>query len=252
MSKKIAYIYLLTLTLLLGDRYLIHPVAGQNLPTKEPLEFKPPNNGAPGGNRSGSSADTGSRPICPTVEKDITALIPKTNWANTLAERPTFWFYIPYERGCLKLILKDERKSTIVAHVNYEINKGEGIMGFPIPETAPALEVNRAYRWQVSFSCEPNIEPSFTGVQGIVQRVATNEVLKTKLTSTTTIQGRINLYANQGLWHETITALIQLRKSKPTEQEFKQDWSDLLSNTNVELAEFISEPLVECCNPIPE
>ncbi|MBD2414874.1 hypothetical protein FACHB389_33715 [Nostoc calcicola FACHB-389] len=252
MSKKIAYISLLTLTLVLGDRYLIHPVASQNLPIKEPLQFKPPNNGAPGGNHSGSSGNTGSRPICPTVEKDITALIPKTNWANTLAERPTFWFYIPYERGRLKLILKDESKSTILARVNYEVNKGGGIMGFPIPETAPALELNRAYRWQISFSCEPNIEPSFTGVQGVVERVATNEILKNKLTSTTTIQGQINLYANQGLWHETITALIQSRRSKPTEQELKQDWSDLLSNTNVELAEFISEPLVECCNPIPE
>ncbi|MDZ8226756.1 DUF928 domain-containing protein [Nostoc sp. ChiVER01] len=252
MSKIIGYISLLTLTLFLGDRYLIYPVAGQNLPTKEPLQFKPPNNGAPGGNRSGSSGNTGSRPICPTVEKDITALIPKTNWANTLAERPTFWFYIPYERGRLKLILKDEGKSTIVARVNYEVNKGGGIMGFPIPETSPALEVNRAYRWQVSFSCEPNIEPSFTGVQGVVERVAKNEAFKTKLTSTTTIQGQINLYANQGLWHETISTLIQLRRSKPTEQELKQDWSDLLSNTHVELAGFISEPLVECCNPIPE
>lgn len=252
MSRIIAYISLLTLTLFLGDRYLINSVAGQNIPIKEPLQFKPPNNGAPGGNRSGSSGNTGSRDDCPSVKKDITALIPKTNWGNTLAERPTFWFYIPYQTGRLTLIIKEEQATNPLVRVSYEVREGGGIMGFSIPETAPALEVNRAYRWRVYFNCKPNIQPSLTGVEGVVQRVAANEAWKTKLIPNTSIKEQINLYARRGLWYETITKLIELHRAKPTDQELKQLWSDLLSNPSVELEALISEPLVNCCKNIPE
>ncbi len=252
MSKIIIYIFLLTLTLFLGDRYLINSVAGQNILIKEPLQFKPPNRGAPGGNRSGSSSNTGSRDDCPSVRKDITALIPKTNWGNTLAERPTFWFYIPHQKGRLTLMIKEEQATIPLLRVSYEVRKGGGIMGFSIPETVPALEVNRAYRWRVYFNCKPNIKPSLIGVEGVVQRVATNEDFKTKLISNIPIKEQINLYATRGLWHETITQLIESRRAKPTDQELKQLWSDLLSNPSVELGNLISEPLVECCKYIPE
>ncbi|WP_414550760.1 DUF928 domain-containing protein [Anabaena sp. CCY 0017] len=248
MKKTSTYIFLLILTLVLGDRYLIHPVAGQNLP-KEPLQFNPPNNGAPGGNRSRSSTNTGSRDDCPAVEKAITALIPQTNWGNTLAERPTFWFYIPHKQGNLTLIIRDEETTAPVAVLNYKVSNGGGIVSFPIPENVPALEVNRAYRWRVYFTCNPNIQPSLTGVEGVVQRVATNEAFTT---STISIKEQIDLYASQGLWYETITKLIESLRSQPTGQELKQIWLDLLSHPDVELSEFISEPLVNCCNVVSE
>ncbi len=250
LNKIIAYIFLLSLTLVLGDRYLINSVASQNIPTNQPLQFTPPDNGAPGGDRSGSSANTGSRDDCPAVEKPITALIPKSNWGNTLSDRPTLWFYIPHKQGRLTLIIKDENTTAIVARASYEVTKGGGIMAFAIPKTAPALEVNRTYRWQVYFNCKPNIQPAFTKIQGVVQRVAISQVLKTKLTSANTIQERINFYANQGLWYETITEIVNSRRSNPTDKELKQNWQNLLANSNVSLENFVSEPLVECCKYI--
>lgn len=252
MNKIISYICLLSLSFLLGDRYLIQPVFGQNLPPTESLKFNPPDNGAPGGNRS-ESGSTGSRDDCPNVEKHITAFIPPTNWGNTLAERPTLWFYIPYPQGRLTLILRDEETANSVPRINrisYDIDNGGGIMGFPIPETVPALEVNHAYRWRVYFNCKPNIQPSPTGIQGVVQRVAKNEAFTAQLTANTPIQERINLYANQGLWYEAITTLIAFRRAQPTDQQLNQIWSDLLSHPDVELAEFISQPLVDCCQNV--
>ena len=52
------------------------------------LNFQPPNRGAPG-----TRADAGSRGgsgQCSKLEKPITALIPTTNWGETIAAHPTF------------------------------------------------------------------------------------------------------------------------------------------------------------------
>jgi hypothetical protein len=125
-------------------------------------------------------------------------------------------------------------------------------MGFSLPETAPPLEVNRAYRWQVYFNCDPNIEPSFTEVQGIVKRVAADKTLQTSLTSANSIKERIAIYAQQGLWQETITALIEFRQNNPNNPELDEYWSNLLSSPHVKLEDFISEPLANCCILITE
>ncbi|BAZ13410.1 hypothetical protein NIES4071_52490 [Calothrix sp. NIES-4071] len=246
--KKTINIVFFWLTLVLSGGY---SVAGQNISIKEPLKFNPPNNGAPGGNRSRTSTNTGSRG-CPSTKKSLTALMPKNNWENTLTEHPTFWFYIPYERGRLTLILKDQETAATVARASYEISKGAGIMGFPIPKTALALKVKHAYRWRIYFSCDPNSQTPPTEVQGVVQRVAVDKVLKTKLASATTIEERIILYANQGFWYETITALIESRRSSPQDKELQKQWSDLLSDSDVGLENLIPEPLVQCCNHIAQ
>ena len=248
--KKTSYAAVLSFILLLGDSYFNNSIANQNIPINKPLRFNPPNNGAPKGSRS--STNSGSRDDCPIEAKRITALIPKTNWGNTLSERPKFWFYIPYKQGTLMLIIKDEDTGNIVARDNYHISKGGGIMGFPIPKNLPALEVNRTYLYRVYFSCNPNIQVSLTEVQGIVKRVGMNENLKNKLTSATTIKEKIHLYANEGLWYEVITELIESRRSKPLDQELDKYWSDLLSDSDVELEDLISEPLIDCCSYISE
>ena len=104
--KKTSSAAVLSIILLLGDSYFNSSIANQNIPINKLLRFNPPNNGAPKGSRS--STNSGSRDDCPIEAKRITALIPKTNWGNTLSERPKFWFYIPHEQGRLTLILRNK------------------------------------------------------------------------------------------------------------------------------------------------
>ena len=247
MNRVLAYILLFGLSIFYGGRWAVSSTT-QNPSNKQPLQFNPPNNDAPGGNRSQTSANTGSRDDCPTVETAITALVPKTNWGTTLAERPTLWFYVPYQQGTLTLILKDEATAAIFARSDYPIEKGGGIMGFPLPETVPSLEINRAYRWQVYFSCDPDIEPRFTEVQGVVERVAIDSKFKRSLASMSTVSEKVNLYAKQGLWHETIAEIIVTRQKQPADPKLNELWLNLLADPHVALEDFVSEPLVECCN----
>lgn len=249
MNQVIAFLLFFGLSVFWDNPWAISSTSNQNL-TNEPLQFNPPNNGAPGGNRSQTSANTGSRDDCPTVETAITALVPKNNWGTTLAERPTLWFYVPYQQGTLTLILKDEATAAIFARSDYTIEKGGGIMGFPLPETVPPLKIDSAYRWQVYFSCDPHIEPQFTEVQGVVERIATNSQLKQSLASVSTVPEKVNLYAQQGLWHETIAEIIATRQEQSEDPELNDLWLNLLADPYIALEDFSSEPLVKCCNSI--
>ncbi len=237
MKNIITYLATLSLIIVAGKDCINTPVASQNIPIYEPLEYDPPNNGAPPVSSSASVSPRG----CPDVDKPFTALIPKDNTINTIAEYPTFWFYFPYKEGTVNLVIESGDANNPVADVTYEIKQGEGIISITLPKNMPGLELNRTYNWRVEVTCKPGVEASGAAASGVIQRVTTDEYLITH----SSIKERIRLYAKQGLWAEAITTLIEARKFNPADQELQQNWSDLLSDPNVSLDEFISEPLVE-------
>ena len=54
----------------------------------------------------------------------------------------------------------------------YQVRNGGGIMGFPVPESSPGLEINEIYHYKVYFSCNPKNQPSKTGVKINLSRVS--------------------------------------------------------------------------------
>ncbi|MGB3691492.1 MAG: DUF928 domain-containing protein [Spirulinaceae cyanobacterium] len=240
MEKIINYLAILGLVFVVGEGYINNPVASQSILGYEPLRYENiPNTGTTSG--GDGSKTTGNRGDCPPTNKYFTALIPQNNGINTLAEYPTLWFYSPYKQFTLNLVIEDKDSNNTVVNETYEINQGEGIVGVTLPEDALGLEVNRTYNWRVYLTCDPLVEASAAAASGVIQRVTTDEYLITH----SSIKERIRLYAKQGLWAEAITTLIEARKFNPADEELQQNWSDLLSDSDVLLEDFVSEPLVE-------
>lgn len=84
-----------------------------SIPKVTPSKFKLPPKGAPG-----KRADAGSRSGCPVLDKHLVALVPATNIGLTIAERPTFWFYVPYQAsvksfGKFQLLNEQQKVSTL-------------------------------------------------------------------------------------------------------------------------------------------
>ncbi len=236
MEKIITYLAILSLIFIVVEDYIISPAASQNIPGYEPLEYDPPINGQPE-----TEPGNTSRGDCPRTDKPFTPLIPQNNGINTLAEYPTLWFYSPYKQFTLNLVIEDKDSNNTVVNEIYEIKQGESIVGVTLPKNMLGLEVNRTYNWRVKFTCDPLVEASAAAASGVIQRVTTDEYLITH----SSIKERIRLYAKQGLWAEAITTLIEARKFNPADEELQQNWSDLLSDSDVLLEDFVSEPLVE-------
>lgn len=196
------------------------------------VDFDPPNRGAPG-DRGGDNA--GSR----DDSCNLLAMVPKTNLGLTTAEHPAFWLYVPTvpkSPRSLELVLRDESDREIY-RTTFELTQGDGIVSFRLPETAPPLDVGQLYHWHV-----------FCGNfarDGWIERVAFSPEVESQL-ETATPRERVLIFAEQGLWYETLTELAGLRCSDPQNTQLLQDWASLLQHEMVTLNEIVSASLLSC------
>lgn len=209
------------------------------------VEFQPPDRGEPNEDRQGSSGRTN----CPAVSKPLTALIPKYNIGLTLSGYPTFMIYVPYsstpERN-VEFVLFDEDDNEIFKQ-RMPLTGTPGIVKFKLPQSAPMLEVGKQYRWQFFYQCNPRLRAEDNGVAGAIARINPNETLIRQLEKANTPLEQIQVYAENGLWYETITLLAALRQEKPQDPQLLQEWKELLRS--VELESLADEPLSSCCQP---
>ncbi len=209
------------------------------------LKFKLPPRGAPGKRRTGAA----TRDSCPALENNnepLTALVPGTNLGLTVAERPTFWFYVPYPptyRLSVEFWLRDKEENEVYKET-FPLTGTPGIVSIRLPETVPSLEVKNLYSWGFSVICNPAHRDEDVFVSGKVERVSLTPALKSQLEAGTPRE-RIALYAENGLWFDTLTNLAELHRPNQQDEALKDDWADLWQAVGLEY--IISKPLVPCC-----
>lgn len=203
------------------------------------LKFKLPPKGAPG-----KRADAGSRSGCPVLDKRLVALVPATNIGLSIAERPTFWFYVPYQPSAKSIgkfqLLNEQQK--LIYETSARVTGTPGIIGINLPR---ALETNKRYQWVFSFICDTQAPPDANvSVNGFVERVSLAPLRK-KLETAKTPQQKMLLYAENGLWYDLLTTLINGRRQKPQDVQLANNWKELLEQSpEVQLNELVREPIV--------
>lgn len=202
--------------------------------------FTPPSRGTPG-RREGA----GTRGRCPG---GVTALIPTSTLGRTASEKPTIYYYIPtsLEAVWVKFELLDEENKPLY-ETNFQMKQTKaGVIGLDLSELkdAPSLEVNTNYHWYLTIRCEPDtLDPSGDIViDGWINRVALSPT-QLKQFEQTEPRERLNLYAEEALWYETVRTLAQLRLSNPEDTIILQRWSELLNS--VGLGNIAPQPLVK-------
>jgi hypothetical protein len=204
-------------------------------------KFEPPDPEPPS-DREGS----GSRTSCPPVDKPLTALIPsQVNY--TLSGHPTFWFYVPYAADSprdVEFVLLDEDE-TEVYKIVVPIAQTPGIVSFRLPDSIEPLTIGQEYVFQFSYRCNPRIRAEDDYVGGIVQRVTADATLTSQLEAATTPMQRVELYAQSGLWYETLAILAELYRNNPGNDAIATEWQELLRSIGLE--HLAHEPIVDCC-----
>ncbi|MBD2184546.1 DUF928 domain-containing protein [Planktothrix sp. FACHB-1355] len=208
-----------------------------------PIRFSLPPEGAPG-----YRGDAATRDACNDAGKSrLIALVPGTNLGLTIAERPTFWFYVSEQVKSttpVEFMLVDEQENTVYKD-SFEVTVSPGIIGIKLPQNVSALEIGKRYHWTLSVICNPGNSRETANVDGEVWRVDKPE-LQQKLDGVSG-RDRILLYAENGLWYDTITNLIELRRQNPQDAQLTKDWEDLLRHPDVALNKIVAEPVVTCC-----
>jgi len=202
-----------------------------------------PKRGLPG-RRTGA----GTRGLCTNPKQPLTALIPTTNLGLTTEKYPTFfWFVPPTPARTAEFVLSDE-KSNEVYKTTFAINGQPGVISLKLPASAtlPPLSVNKNYSWTFSLICNPNNPLAIDFVRGWVQRIEPNATLSNRLAKATP-RDRPSVFAQAGVWNDTLSSLIELRRSNPKDQSLVTDWESLLKSVGLE--SIAKAPIVSCCSP---
>jgi hypothetical protein len=218
--------------------------------------FKPSGTGQPPKTRgAGSRNDRLCPQDAPTNPGDsaatplaLTALVPSNQEGLTWAERPTVWVYLP-ETSARRMVLSVREEGSRSHSQRFLPITGEsGIVGIPLDENAPPLEVDKSYQWAVVLVCGDRPSPNDPFVTAWVRRV----VPSGKMNNPQNALERAVWYGEQGIWHDALTALAEARRSalrssaslsQPVDPALAKIWADFLTQPSVGLGAIANEPL---------
>ena len=212
----------------------------------QPVNFlappPPPDIGEPG-----QRSEAGSRG-CENIDKPLTsdhkrlkALVPVYSNSDlvlgtTIAEYPTFWFYVPYKPPFSgKFVLQDKDRK-LVYQTNVTLPQTPGVVSLSLSRVVAPLEIGKRYHWFLKIYCKAQQPPAF--VEGWIQRNSLNPVLKSQLEKATPRE-RAALYAANGIWFEALSTAGVLRRRDPKDTS----WAALLRA--VGLNDLVNEPIIE-------
>ncbi|MGB3691349.1 MAG: DUF928 domain-containing protein [Spirulinaceae cyanobacterium] len=233
------------------------PRSGVGGGSRGELEFRPVGEPAPSSSIGGGSrGDLAFRPVGKPAPgrtvgggsrsdeelAKVIPLLPSNKYGYTATSRPTFHVYLP--ESSVKQIffsIQDKNKQSLY-QTTLEVSGQGGILSFTLPEDAPELELGEDYQWFFA-TIEPKgiLRPDNYGVTGWVKRVAppTEAIANAELTS---VQ-RAALYANAGIWYDTLSLIASAKLEQPNNSSLQNEWQDLLQQVDLEAV--ATQPLTE-------
>ena len=239
---------------------------GQQIPNTWEIAqaFKSPNRGAPPPAGGG-----GTRGTCEQDPEDAyyVPVSPIGQVGLTVSEYPTFFIYVPEApaRTIQLSILarKDENTEEPVTSVTFRTPRKAGIITISIPPNPKnGLKVGQQYRWEMEIVCNRIDRSGNAAMEGFIERVSQDQIgvnlANAKDADLPTI------YANQGIWYESLASAIKLRASNPNNSKLMADWEKLITSVNLnpeaESAEdhpdnkfdvnrIVKADILNCCTP---
>ncbi len=200
---------------------------------------------------------TFGRGACPFAQVPLTALIanlpPEKSIAGqsldaTVADHPTFWFYVPYspELGLTAEFSLTDADGNEIYTTTIPLKDQPGVIGIPVPPDKPILKEGQEYQWLFSVICNPSDPSAQIITSGVIDRVPLNPEVKAQLELASSLREKAVIYKNNGLWFDALTSLALLRRQNLKDSTLKADWENLFQSMN--LTSFATQQLTPCCS----
>lgn len=211
---------------------------------KVAVTWTPPDRSAPSQTEGAASRDEGK---CSDNEEKpnppLTALMPNNTLVLTLAERPTFFVYVPpISARTAEFVLKDENEDDVYK-TTITLPSQPGIISIAIPANVKPLENGKTYRWYFDLVCNSGKRVFVDRI--MVQRTEPSATLANELKQATNPRDRAAVYAKNGIWYDTLQTLAALRHSSPNDATLTNEWKELLESAGIQ--EVSDKPLINCC-----
>jgi hypothetical protein len=194
-----------------------------------------------------STGGGGTRGGCLMGKLPLTPVVPSNDLVTTLSAHPTLFWYVPGTRNQAHsaLFVLSDSQDKAVYQTKLELKGTPGIVKLSVPTTV-SLQPSKTYKWKFSVLCGLDNEQVGGYVEGSIKRTQLNSQQKAQLARAKDPLQQAEVYAQAGVWQETLTLVTQLRQNRPNDSKIAQAWNELLES--VGLKAIASAPLLECCN----
>ncbi|MBE9041682.1 DUF928 domain-containing protein [Oscillatoriales cyanobacterium LEGE 11467] len=194
------------------------------------IDFDSPGEDAPYRTTGGASRGSGT---CLSNSESLMAITPHSQIGLTAQGHPTLLVYVPSSSGnSLELIVAGD-DGTEMVRKNLPLPIAPGIVSFSLTDAdMPPLTIGKPYQWYVSLICDDLDRSVNPVVEGWVKRIELDANLSQKLAGETPAAYPA-LYAEAGIWQETIVTLFEQRLAQPNNPELKQTWEQLLRSVGL-------------------
>lgn len=201
---------------------------------------------------AGETVSGGKRGNC-AEEVPLTAIAPQNSVVTTLSSNPSLYWFIPETNGVkAEFILVDAEGNDVYIKEIESVTKS-GLVKLTIPESIE-LQPEQTYEWKFLLICtagtgESELSLGTDSVGGQIQLLELTDAqqenvnaIATETESATQLLQKASLYAEYGLWQETLTSLEQLRQLEP--DLGMKEWSELLNSVGIEAEEVVTASFV--------
>ncbi|WP_190303526.1 DUF928 domain-containing protein [Pseudanabaena sp. UWO311] len=201
------------------------------------VRYTPPSNlGTPIVSTPGAT-----RSVCETTEACLIGLVPDLKAENapvpqTISESPTFYFLIPETDGRGYFYLSEADSSLPegkrVYRTSFKVKSKAGILAFKMPTVkgASILKLDKTYVWKFTVG---GLTDSGT-VRGSIRRVLPSPNLVVQLKKALLPLDRAALFAQEGIWFETVQTLADAQQGISKKPEIVSEWNDLLKSAKLD------------------
>lgn len=191
-------------------RTSLKQVAAQEVTRLSNLEYVPPIKRIQREQRNKSS------PIRCGIDPEgtITLLAPPDHIATTTSSRPTFFWYVGINAPILvRFVLAEPKQGKKIIDTRIRADKS-GLFQFTIGSEIPELEIGKEYRWIVSLIRNTKRPSANPYAFAWVKRVHLPPELKQKLAAVKGKFDRSSVYANSGLWYDTLSTIYRVSSNQ--------------------------------------
>jgi hypothetical protein len=193
------------------------------------FSYRPPLRGAPAARIGGGTRGIGNKTM------ELIVLAPDHTGLTT-REQPTLYWYSsePVEAQLEVTLINDE---SIDPQLEQKITGSTkaGIHGFDLSTTSTRLKPGLEYRWFVSVIADDAQRSNDIVASGTIQRIVPDKALNKRLVKANLLE-RAGIYAESGIWYDTIDSLSRLIDESPDNTDLQKQRSVLLKQVGLETA----------------
>ena len=165
----------------------------------------------------------------------------------TVSNRPTFFVHNVSDnvvKEALFLLLDEQSREVILEKTLLLSAKTKNnIIAYTLPADFSGLEVGKKYRWRFELICDDLDRSGNPKASGWIERVEPASRVAQQLANAKTELERVEIYAANGYWQDTLKSLLDLRVTNPNNQDFVADWVSILQS--VGLASLVDKPVFQ-------